>query len=176
MTAHVAHVANVAPERDVGLQGCYAGFVTRLAAFAIDLITAVTLFALAARVFEYIASALTGNQVILRDAPIVAAILLGAWWVFYCAYPLAQAGRTFGMTVVGLRVVRVDGSDLDGWHALLRVVVFPLSFALAGLGFILILLRRDRRALHDLIAGSAVVYAWDARAARLRFLAKSGTE
>jgi uncharacterized RDD family membrane protein YckC len=176
MTAHVAHVAHVAPERDVGLQGCYAGFVTRLTAFAIDLVIAVTLFALAAGVFEYIASALTGNQVILRDAPIVAAILLAAWWVFYCTYPLAQAGRTFGMTVVGLRVVRVDGRDLDGWHAFLRVVAFPLSFALAGLGFILILLRRDRRALHDLIAGSAVVYAWDARAARLRFLAKSGTE
>ena len=27
-------------------------------------------------------------------------------------------------------------------------------------------------ALHDLIAGTAVVYAWDARAARLRFLAR----
>ena len=36
-----------------------------------------------------------------------------------------------------------------------------------GLGFVLILLRRDRRALHDLIASTAVVYAWDARAARL---------
>ena len=26
--------------------------------------------------------------------------------------------------------------------------------------------------LHDLIAGTAVIYAWDARAARLRFLAR----
>jgi len=32
--------------------------------------------------------------------------------------------------------------------------------------------QRERRALHDLIAGTAVVYAWDARAARLRFLAR----
>ena len=30
--------------------------------------------------------------------------------------------------------------------------------------------QRDRRALQDLIAGTAVVYAWDTRAARLRFL------
>ena len=26
--------------------------------------------------------------------------------------------------------------------------------------------------MHDLIAGTAVIYAWDARAARLRFLAR----
>ena len=53
-----------------------------------------------------------------------------------------------------------------------RVLALPLSFLLFGLGFLLILLRRDRRALHDLIASTAVVYAWDARAARLRFLLK----
>jgi hypothetical protein len=32
--------------------------------------------------------------------------------------------------------------------------------------------QREHRALHDLIAGTAVVYSWDARAARLRFLAR----
>ncbi len=30
----------------------------------------------------------------------------------------------------------------------------------------------ERRALHDVIAGTAVVYPWDARAQRLRFLAR----
>ncbi|MCW2907826.1 MAG: hypothetical protein JWL68_2615, partial [Actinomycetia bacterium] len=34
------------------------------------------------------------------------------------------------------------------------------------------LVQREHRALHDLIAGSCVIYAWDARAARLRFLAR----
>ena len=33
-------------------------------------------------------------------------------------------------------------------------------------------MQRERRALHDLIAGTAVIYEWDARAARLRFLAR----
>jgi len=53
-----------------------------------------------------------------------------------------------------------------------RALVFPLSFLLLGLGFLGILVQREHRALHDLIAGSAVIYAWDARAARLRFLAR----
>ena len=72
------------------------------------------------------------------------------------------------MAVFGVRAVRADGGDLDTWHAVLRVLAFPLSFLLFGFGFVLIVLRRDRRALHDLIARTAVVYAWDARAARLR--------
>jgi uncharacterized RDD family membrane protein YckC len=168
MTAHA-----VAPDRDLGLQGHYAGMVTRFGAFVIDIATAATLFAIGAGVFEYIVSALIGSEFKLRDAPVGAIAALGTWWFLYCAYPLAVGGRTFGMAALGLRVVRVDGSDLDVGRAVLRVLVFPLSFLLMGLGFVLILLRRDRRALHDLIVRSAVVYAWDARAARLRFLARS---
>jgi uncharacterized RDD family membrane protein YckC len=53
-----------------------------------------------------------------------------------------------------------------------RTLAFPLSFLLLGLGFLGILFGRDRRALHDVIAGTAVVYAWDAREARLRSLAR----
>jgi uncharacterized RDD family membrane protein YckC len=174
MTAHVAGVVGVEPERDVGLQGCYAGFVTRLAAFVIDLITALALFAIGARIGEYILTALSGHQVQLSSAPIVADILLIAWWIFYSAYPLAQAGRTVGMAVVGLRVVHADGSDIDPGHAFLRVLIFWPCLILFG--WVPVLFRRDRRALHDLGAGSAAVYAWDARAARLRFLAKRGTE
>ena len=99
-------------------------------------------------------------------------VALVVWAFVYMAYPLAAAGRTFGMAIVGVRVVRADGRDLDRRHAMVRVLALPLSFLLFGLGFLLILLRRDRRALHDLIASTAVVYAWDARAARLRFLLK----
>ena len=76
------------------------------------------------------------------------------------------------MAVVGVRVVRADGSELSTRRAVVRVLALPLSFLLLCFGIVLIVLRGDRRALHDLIAGSAVVYAWDARAARLRFLAR----
>ena len=37
---------------------------------------------------------------------------------------------------------------------------------------ILVLVRRDRRTIHDLLADTAVVYSWDARSARLRVLAR----
>jgi hypothetical protein len=57
---------------------------------------------------------------------------------------------------------------VDGRRAIVRTLAFPLSFLVLGLGFLGILLGDQRRALHDVIAGTAVVYLWDARAARLR--------
>ena len=80
-----------------------------------------------------------------------------------------------GTNVAGRRIeliVRDDGGDVDGRRAIVRTLAFPLSFLLLGLGFLGILLGDQRRALHDVIAGTAVVYAWDARAARLRFLSR----
>ena len=164
--------AQPSADRDLRLQGTYAGIVSRLGGFAIDVFMIASLFALAGHVLDYVVSAVRGESFELSDAPTASVIILAAWALFYCAYPLAVAGRTLGMAAVGLRAVRRDGSDLDGRHAVLRVLVFPLSFLLLGFGFILIVINRDRRALHDLIAGTSVVYAWDARAARLRFLAK----
>jgi uncharacterized RDD family membrane protein YckC len=57
-------------------------------------------------------------------------------------------------------------------NAVVRTLAFPLSIIILGLGFLGILTGRERRALHDRIAGTSVVYAWDARAARLRWLAR----
>jgi uncharacterized RDD family membrane protein YckC len=166
----------VKPERDISLQGHYAGIVTRFAAFALDLALLVTLFALAGRVIEYVTSSLAGHDVSLRDHPIISSLLLAVWWLVYFAYPIAVSGRTFGMSFVGLEVVTKMGGDVDARHAVIRTIFLPLSLAFAGIGVLIILINRDRRAFHDLVAGTAVVYSWDARAARLRFLAKHGVE
>lgn len=162
-----------APSRDLALQGHYAGAVTRLAAYAIDAVTVSALYAGGAAVFEYLVTNLLGASFDVADAPVVAAASFVVWSFLYFAVPLAASGRTFGSATLGLRVVRSDGRDLDPRRAVVRVLAFPLSFLVFGLGFLLILLRRDRHALHDLIADTTVVYSWDARAARLRFLAQA---
>ena len=114
----------------------------------------------------------TGHSVSWNRSNIVVAVIFVGWQFLYFAYSWAASGRTFGMAVLGIRVIRADGSDLDPRRAVVRALVFPLSFLLFGLGFLGILVQRERRALHDLIAGTAVVYSWDARGARLRFLAR----
>jgi uncharacterized RDD family membrane protein YckC len=162
-------------DRDIGLQGHHAGIASRFGAFVVDVFTVTTLFAVGGRVFEFVVTALRGDPFELSDAPIFSTIALVVWVFLYCAYPLAVAGRTVGLALAGLRVVRRSGEDLDAWHAAVRVLVFPLSFLLFGFGFLLILVNRERRALHDLIAGTVVVYDWNARAAHLRFLSRQST-
>jgi uncharacterized RDD family membrane protein YckC len=112
-----------------------------------------------------------GHQFRLTELPVLPWLGFTIWAVLYCTYPVATVGKTLGMAIVGLRVVRSDGSRVGAHGAILRFVALPLSFMTLGFGFLLILLRRDHRALQDLIGGTAVIYGWDARAARLRILA-----
>jgi uncharacterized RDD family membrane protein YckC len=160
------------PANLVTYQAHYAGAVSRFAAYAIDLALTSGLFALALAAISYGVSIVTGHQVNWNRSNVVVAVIFVVWQFVYFAYSWALSGRTFGMAVLGIRVVRADGLALGAHRAVVRTLVFPLSFLLCGLGFLGILVQREHRALHDLIAGSAVIYAWDARAARLRFLSR----
>ena len=160
----------------MGLQGHYAGICTRFVAFLFDVLVVVFVYTLFANVVQFLVSTLSGDDFKLSDLHVASWLTLTLWAIFYCAYPVAAGGRTFGMAVTGLRVVRPDGSPVGGREALVRVLALPLSFLTLGIGFLLILLRQDSRALQDLIGGTAVVYGWDARAARLRFLVRGGSE
>jgi uncharacterized RDD family membrane protein YckC len=75
------------------------------------------------------------------------------------------------MVLFGAQVVRDDSTGANARRAVVRTLA-PLSFLFLGLGFAGILLGDRRRALHDVVAGTAVIYSWDARAARLRFLSR----
>ncbi len=104
---------------------------------------------------------------------IVIAVVFAVWELSYFGYCWAAGGKTPGMALLGLRVVRADGADIGPWRGVVRALAFPLSILLLGLGFIGILTQREHRALHDRIAGTAVVYAWDAQAAQLRSVARA---
>jgi uncharacterized RDD family membrane protein YckC len=160
------------PARSVTAQGNYAGSVSRFLAYAIDLIVSSAVFTLALAAISYVVQIVTGKQVSWNRQDIVVVVVYVLWEFFYFGYSWAVSGRTFGMAVLGVRVVRADGAVAEPRRGVVRALVFPLSFLLFGLGFLGILVQRERRALHDLIAGTAVIYAWDARAARLRFLAR----
>ncbi|HUD78056.1 MAG TPA: RDD family protein [Streptosporangiaceae bacterium] len=156
----------------VSSQGHYAGAVSRFLAFVIDVLVSSGLAALGLAATALVVQVVTGHSVSWDRTNIVVAIIFVAWEFFYFGYSWAASGRTFGMAVLGVRVVRADGHGLDPWRGVVRALVFPLSFLFFGLGFLGILVQREHRALHDLIAGTAVIYAWDARAARIRFLAR----
>lgn len=160
-------------ELTVSRQGHYAGPVTRLVGYALDQGVVNGLYTVTLAFLDAGNRALNGQASDLRIPTPVAIVAYALWWLAYFAYPWAASGRTLGMTLIGIRVVRTDGSELSPGRALLRAVTLPLGFVTFGLGFLWALVDRRRRALHDVLAGSSVVYDWDARAARLRFLARN---
>jgi uncharacterized RDD family membrane protein YckC len=153
------------------LQGNYSGAVSRLAAYVIDVSLSSALFTLGLAATGYVVSIVIGRSFTWNHEGIAASIAFVVWEFLYFAYSWATTGKTIGMALLGVRVVRADGAAAGPRRAVVRTLALPLSIILFGLGFIGILIQREHRALHDLIAGTAVVYAWDARAARLRLLA-----
>ena len=154
------------------LQGKYSGFASRFTAFAVDVGLSLGVFMLALAAISFAAKVLTGKDIAWNKGDIWVIIAYAVWEFVYFAYSWAASGRTAGMALFGVRVVRDDGTHASACRAVVRTLAFPLSFLFLGLGFTGILLGDRRRALHDVIAGTAVIYPWDARAARLRFLSR----
>jgi uncharacterized RDD family membrane protein YckC len=158
-----------------GLQGCYAGFASRFAAYFVDVCASTAVFVLALAAISFAISVVTGRTVNWNRNDTWAGVAFIAWLFIYFAYSWAASGKTFGMAVLGVRVTRSDGAFAGTRRAVVRTLALPLSFLFFGLGFVGIILGRRRRALHDVIAGTIVIYSWDARAARLRFLSRTTT-
>lgn len=154
------------------LQGHYAGFASRFAAFVADLVVLTGIFILVLAAINFTASVLTGESIHFdqSDTWVVAAYAL--WAFIFFAHFWALNGKTPGGALFGVQVVTTGGGDVSGRRAIGRTLAFPLSFLILCLGFLGILLGDRRRALHDVIAGTVVIYYWDAQAARLRFLSR----
>jgi len=158
----------------IGALDHYAGAASRFLAYAVDVIISWSLYTLGVAGVTFVVKIVTGRSVSWHPtSSIVVAVIFAVWELAYFGYCWAAGGKTPGMALLGVRVVRADGTEIDPWRGVVRALAFPLSIIVFGLGFAGILLQREHRALHDLIAGTAVVYAWDARRARLRSLARA---
>lgn len=154
------------------LQGHYAGFASRSAAFLVDLIVLTGLFILILAAINFGASVLTGKSINLNREQTWVIVGYAVWAFIYFAHFWGLNGRTAGGALFGVQVLTTDGADVSGRRAILRTLALPLSFLILFAGFLGILVGNRRRALHDVIAGTVVIYSWDARAARLRFLSR----
>lgn len=67
-------------------------------------------------------------------------------------------GQTLGKMALQIRVVRMDGGPLSFGQSVVRYLATFLSAIILGIGFIMAGLREDKRALHDLLAGTRVEY------------------
>ena len=161
------------PANVTSRQGNYAGGVSRLAAFGADVgIAWATLLIILGMISIALSLLLNRSISLYNNWKIVADLSIVFWFFIYFAYQWTLGGKTLGMAIFGLRVVSVEGAPISGRAAVVRTVTLPLSIIPAGLGLFGIVLRVDHRAWHDRFARTCVVYDWDARAARLLWLAR----
>jgi uncharacterized RDD family membrane protein YckC len=154
--------------QDTGLRtGRYAGPVTRFIAFVLDSLIVTTGFTLIVAGVTYLVELVTSRQVEVGQG--MWYVLGFVLWAFlYLWLSVAIFGKTLGKTVMGVRVVGADGSvALYSRQAFVRALTYPLSFAIIGLGLLGAVFGRERRAWHDHFAGTAVVYDWGSRTARM---------
>lgn len=72
-----------------------------------------------------------------------------------------HGGQTLAMKTWKLRIVNADGGRLRPLQAVLRYLAAWPSIILFGIGILWALLDKDRRFLHDRIAGTRVIFEAD---------------
>lgn len=144
-----------------------AGFVSRAVAFVIDAVV----ISLATSGSLFVASSVvqvleTGSTDPNRPEDLLGAvtfsITLAAVAFGYFTAGFWLFGRTLGKLAMGLRVVRADGERPSLGRSIARTLGYLLS-TFFMLGFLAIAVSRQRRAWHDRIARTWVVYDWAAR-------------
>jgi len=75
---------------------------------------------------------------------------------YFCVFTLV-GGQTIGKMAARIRVVMLDGSEVDPPGAVRRTLAGALALVSFGLTFIPVLIAMDRRALHDHVAHTRVI-------------------
>lgn len=84
-------------------------------------------------------------------------------FMYYLIIPVIWSGFTVGKRAVGIKIVRIDGKKVGIGTTIKRYILASLVYAVT-LGIAIIIssfmigLRKDKRSIHDLIAGTQVIY------------------
>ncbi len=131
------------------------GFWLRAGGYFIDAVALAFVGGILAAPFP---RALKGPLVLLAEA------------AYFVAVPVLTRGRTLGKLAAGVTIVRADGEELDYSTMLLRVLGYALCGLTLGLGFLSVPFTKQKRGLHDFIAGTRVIQTEPVGAARRALL------
>jgi len=166
-----------APAR-MSVTGRPANLVSRALAAAADAGAIFALWSAGYAGLQVLLQAFLGISLSDNQSTLGALSALALWSFTYVVVSTTITGRTPGKAVVGLRITRADTGVPTFGRLVMRTLLLPVEVLTLGAGLLPVLLRRDHRALHDLLAGTAVVYDWGDRQAELpgpltEFLARS---
>lgn len=139
-----------------------AGFWIRLAAWLVDVVclSLVTIaLTFAALTTVYLGGQLGGeiNDRVIALGGYTSGAIVSLSGVVYFTLFIGSCGQTPGKMLCRLKVIRVNGQKMTYGRALFRSQVWMLSLLPVGLGFLMIACTRQKRALHDILAGTSVI-------------------
>ena len=145
------------------LEGRVAGFISRLVAFSIDAVLLIMLVAagswIAVQIERIFETFLTRDLSLGRAYVFAVPLIIGVYYVGLWAL----TGATVGKWLLGLRIVGPDGTPPTVGRSLIRFIGYGLSAIVFFLGYIWVLFDDERRAWHDELAGTWVVYDFQRR-------------
>jgi uncharacterized RDD family membrane protein YckC len=159
------------------LLGDYAGFISRLLAFMVDMIlisislvaatwfVSVTATMLQFRtILGFSAHAIPGFKAFVDTlfSPAMGSLFSFLFVMGYNVFFWVLAGQTPGKALLGLRVVPLIGGKMSWGRAILRFLGYVPSALLIWLGFLWVIVDDRRQAWHDKLAGTCVIYTWEA--------------
>jgi uncharacterized RDD family membrane protein YckC len=140
----------------------YAGLVTRTLAFAIDVAIINVVAWCVGVVIAVCLSVFSFPDDVRTIMVAIGAVLSCMWLLAYFVFFWSTTGQTPGNRV--MRIIVLDastGRPVHAGRATLRVLCLPLSAIPLCAGFLMILVDRRRRALHDRIVHTVVEHVRD---------------
>jgi uncharacterized RDD family membrane protein YckC len=123
----------------------YAGLGSRFIALVIDYVILV--------IIGFLLSQIVGSDILGIGVGFLIGILYN--WYFWTR----NNGQTPGKQVMGLRVVKTDGSKINDLEAVIRYVGYYINTFLLFLGWLWAIPDGKNQGLHDKLAGTVVVKA-----------------
>lgn len=129
------------------------GFFRRLAAQIYDLLLLVAVLFLATALLLPFNSgtAFSSSQFFFKSYLLVVSFLFYGWF-------WTHGGQTLGLRAWKIKVLRFDKQPVSWLHALIRFATALLSFGSLGLGFLWILVDKNRYSWHDYLSKTAVFF------------------
>lgn len=129
-----------------------AGFWIRLGARLIDGL----LIGMVVGTLVFLLQLDTASQAVQTGESVLAAL-------YFVLMPVFLYGYTIAKRVLDIRIVKMDGSNVGLWTMVIREVIggfiYGITFGIALIvSAFMVGLRKDKRSLHDLLAGTYVTH------------------
>jgi uncharacterized RDD family membrane protein YckC len=164
--------------KNLNLKGYYAGVISRLLAFIIDIliVNIVLLFIgwLVSTSLGFIQNLsslgidvmslnyFTKIITIISDPFFISAFVLIIIYIYFIFFVIFS-GHTPGKAILGLRIVTTEGKKISFTRSTIRFLAYIPTLLSFGIGFFWLILDDQRQTWHDTLSGTFVVYTWEAQ-------------